>query len=99
MGLIVFLGGIALLLLTFKLAYDMFAVPARDVLKLQADKTLDIAGTGSSLTNLIFRVLLLFVMALVSSFIANRGVTMYAASGPHAVAVTEETPADTSAAT
>lgn len=80
LGLLVFLGGVALLLLTFKLAYDMFRIPPEQALQLEKDKAIDVAATGNSLASLLLRVLLLIVMGLVGSFTANRGIHLYAES-------------------
>ncbi len=85
LGILVFLGGVALLLITFRLAYDMFQVPPEKALNLIPGKTLDINSTGVSAVNLLVRVLLLVVMGLVSSFVANRGISLYTACGPKKV--------------
>ncbi|HWD38230.1 MAG TPA: hypothetical protein VG944_05225 [Fimbriimonas sp.] len=76
-GLLVFLGGIALLALTFKLAFDMFNVPPEDALKIKGTKTVDLAQSGGQFVGIIVRTLLLLVMGLVSSLIANRGILLY----------------------
>jgi hypothetical protein len=78
MGLLVFLGGIALLLVTFRLAYDMFTVSPDQALHLEKGQTLDVALAGRSFGVLILRVLLLIVMGLMGSMIANRGIKLYA---------------------
>lgn len=82
-GMLTFLGGVALLLLTFRLAYDLFTVPPADALGLKGAKELDAAKAGNSLTALLVRIALLFVMGFVSSLIANRGITLYAHSRAH----------------
>lgn len=76
-GIIVFLGGIGLLLLTFKLAYDMFAIPPENALHIPTGKPLSIELTVQSFAGLIIRVLLLLVMSVVGAIIANRGIKMY----------------------
>ena len=84
MGIITFLGGVGLLVVTFKLAYDMFAVPPGQALGIQAGKTLSIDTAGSSLAGVCIKILLLMVMALVGSWVANRGIALYAsARGNH----------------
>ncbi|MGV3617758.1 MAG: hypothetical protein ACO1SV_20730 [Fimbriimonas sp.] len=80
LGILTFLGGVALLLLTFRLAYDLFTVPPQDALGLRGAKELDPAAAGNSLTAIVIRILLLFVMGFVGSMIANRGISLYSAS-------------------
>ena len=46
LGLPVFSGGIALLVLTFKLAFNMFNIPPDVALKMQGKKTVDLAVSG-----------------------------------------------------
>lgn len=81
LGILVFLGGVALLLFTFKLAYDMFVVPPQDALGIKPKQPLDLGQAGSSFVGLIVKVLLLAVMGLMGSLIANRGVTLFTGSG------------------
>ena len=83
LGLAVFLGGIALLLFTFKIAYGMFTVPPAEALGLGQGKPVDLGNAGSSFVGSLLRVLLLIVMALVSSLIANRGIQLYTDSRGH----------------
>ncbi|MBI1755770.1 MAG: hypothetical protein HY248_00230 [Fimbriimonas ginsengisoli] len=80
LGILVFLGGVALLLITFREAYRMFSVPAGDALGVHAGATVDLNRAGSTFVGLIVRILLLVVMAIVSSLIANRGIQLYASS-------------------
>jgi hypothetical protein len=82
-GLLVFLGGIALLLFTFKLAYEMFTVPPSSALGLQPGKAVDLGVAGSNLATAALRVGLLIVMALVGSIIASRGIHLYTDSRGH----------------
>ncbi len=84
-----FLGGVGLLLITFKLAYEMFSVPPDQALALQKGKALEVATVVPTLTGLLIKVLLLVVMALVSSLIGNRGVHLYTES--RGLPVTETT--------
>ncbi len=79
-GILVFLGGIALLGLTFKLAFDLFAVQPDVALKLNQKKAIDLAATGGSFMGILVRTLLLVVMGLVSSLIATRGIHLYSQS-------------------
>jgi hypothetical protein len=78
-GVITFLVGVGLLLVTFKLAYDLFTVPPTNILEQsrQAGDAIDIGKSGNNIVALIFRVLLLIVMGLMGSLIANRGVSMF----------------------
>lgn len=78
-----FLAGVALLLITFKLAFDMFSVPPGDALDLKPNKDLQVGPVASTVTGMIFRVLLLIVMGFLGSLIANRGVHMYTESRGH----------------
>jgi hypothetical protein len=79
LGLVVFLGGVGLLALTFKLAFEIFQVPPAQALKLKSGETLDIAATGSALIGITVRILTLLLMAIIGSLIANRGIAMYTA--------------------
>jgi hypothetical protein len=78
-GVAVFLGGIALLGLTFSLAYGMFTRDPADALGLQPGRPLDINQTGVLAAAIVFRVLLLIIMCVVASVIANRGIRLYMA--------------------
>lgn len=77
MGVIVFLIGIALLLATFKWAFDLFGIPPENALHIAAGKPLDVSMAVQSFAGLIVKVLLLLVMAVVGAIIANRGIKMY----------------------
>ena len=76
-GICVFLGGIGLLLFVFRLALDMFSIPERTALGIEHGKKLDLATAGTSLTSIIIRIMLLMLMALVGSWVANRGISLY----------------------
>ncbi len=76
-GIIVFLGGIGLLVFVFKLAFEMFTVPEKTALGIEHGKKLDLPAAGSSLTTIILRIFLLLLMGLVGSWIANRGISLY----------------------
>lgn len=80
LGILVFLGGIGLLVLTFSLAYGMFSVPQSQALGIEKDKAVDLAMAGGSFAGLIVRVLLLLVMGAVGSMVANRGIKLYVES-------------------
>lgn len=83
LGILVFLGGIALLLLTFKMAYEMFTTPPADTLRLQPGKPIDLGSAGTNFVGSLIRIVLLVTMALVGSLIANRGIQLYADSRGH----------------
>jgi hypothetical protein len=82
-GILVFLGGVALLLFTFKLAFDMFSIPPADVLKVSPKDPVNLGQTAESFVQVVQRILLLLVMAAVGSLIANRGIKLYAESRRH----------------
>ena len=83
LGFIAFLGGIALLLLTFQLAYEMFHIPPSQSLNVVPGKTLQLAEVGAGLAGVLIRVVLLLVMGLVGSLVANRGVLLIGHCRPH----------------
>lgn len=78
-GILVFLIGIGMLGLTFALAYRMFEIPPAQALGQTQGQTLDLNEALRSGVNLIGRILMLLVMCVVGSVIANRGIRMYAA--------------------
>lgn len=80
LGILVFVGGVALILLVFKLAYDLFTVPPQQALGIVKGQPLDPATTGGNLSALFVKVLLLTAMGLMGSWIASRGIGLYAAS-------------------
>lgn len=77
-GIIVFLIGVGLLALAFKLAYDMFTVDPVVVFKPKQGEALDLGQVVPSLMGVVVRVLLLLVMSTVGGMIANRGIRLYA---------------------
>ncbi len=80
LGLFIFLVGVALLLFTFKQAFDMFSMPPQNALGIKPKEPLDIGQAGQSFVGLLIKVLLLALMGLMGSLIANRGVAMFAGS-------------------
>lgn len=80
LGILTFLGGVGLLLDTFRRALALFTVPPADALGLRGAKELNVASAGNSLAEILIKILLLFVMGFVGSMIANRGVSLYTAS-------------------
>lgn len=83
LGIAVFLGGIGLLLETFKLAFEMFSVPPRNALGLSTAKVFEPIAVGNSLTAIVVRIVLLLIMGVVGSLIANKGVALYFHSRGH----------------
>jgi uncharacterized membrane protein len=65
LGILTFLGGVALLLVTFRIAYDMFSTPPDQVLKLAPGKEINLNETGQAAFFLVYRMLLLLVMSIV----------------------------------
>ena len=98
LGLLVFFGGVGLLALTFKLAYDMFEVPHARALGLVKDQAIDARVTGGAAADIVIRLGVLVVMAIVGSMVANRGIGLYSGS-LHPVEKTprEHAPRDTTA--
>jgi hypothetical protein len=76
-GLLVFFGGIGLLVITFQLAYGMFNVPVDRALNMDPSKPLNVGDAGQRFVGIVIRILLLLVMAVVGSLIANRGIKLY----------------------
>ncbi|MBS1717439.1 MAG: hypothetical protein JSS72_06880 [Armatimonadetes bacterium] len=79
-GMLVFLGGIALLVFTFYRAYALFTTPPQTALGISKGSAIDLAKTGESAFGIFRDVILLVVMSLISSLIATRGIKMYAES-------------------
>ncbi len=79
-GLLVFLGGVALLGLTFKFAYEMFGVPHAQALGLVKGQAIDANVTGGGLLDIVIRLGVLLVMAIVGSMVANKGIGLYCGS-------------------
>jgi hypothetical protein len=80
-GLIVFLVGVALLIWTFKLAFDLFSQDPSTFFRPPAGKPIDVNQAGANLMGLIVRILILCVMAVFGGMIANRGIRLYSDSG------------------
>ncbi len=76
-GIVAFLGGVALLVLVFKLAYEMFNTPPAKTLGFEGAKKIDLNAGLTSLFGVMIRILLLLVMGIVGSWIANRGISLY----------------------
>ncbi len=79
-GLAVFLGGIALIVMVFRLAYDMYKVPPKVALKIEPGKPLDVATTVNALADIVVKIVFLLFMAGSGSMVANRGIYLYSKS-------------------
>ena len=75
-GIAAFVAGLVILFVTFRLAFDMFNVPARETLGDEKDVT----ELGKTFGHVLLRVGLLLVMSVVGSVIAGQGVRLYLAS-------------------
>lgn len=82
-GFLVFLGGVALMLLVFRMAYGMFNTPPREALGLRDGQAIEVQNVGPNLVWVVVRILLLLVMGIAGSLVANRGISMYTASRAH----------------
>ncbi len=76
-GLAVFLAGVAILVVTFSIAYQQFGVPQAKALGLEKGKEIDFAVTGGSFANIVIRLGYLLVMAIIGSLLANKGIGLY----------------------
>lgn len=83
LGLVVFLGGIAVLAFVFMTAYHLFHSPLGAIKTAAPGSSVTPAAQqiGQSALSLLVRIALLIVMTIVGSLIAGRGVQMYFASG------------------
>ena len=79
-GMLIFLGGISLLVFVFSSCYEMFTKPIDQALGITKGKPLDYASTGVAFGQLLFRVILLLVMSVVGSLVASRGIHLYSNS-------------------
>lgn len=90
-GLLIFLAGVALLVWTFKLAADMFMVDPTTLFKTPEKTPLDVGRLQDILVGVIFRIILLLVMAIVGGMVANRGIRLYSDSrGSHPLPKSKE---------
>ena len=89
-GMATFLGGVAILVLTFFLAYHLFQVPPERALDLQAGKPLDVNDAGRALLGLVYRIVMLLLMCVAGSMIASRGIKLYASGREPGLPVARE---------
>lgn len=82
MGIIVFLGGVGLLVFVFILAYDFFTADSIVIPPAPPNGEAPSIGAviGQSALQMIIRIALLIVMAVVGSMLASRGIQLYFAS-------------------
>jgi flagellar biosynthesis protein FlhB len=76
-GIFVFLCGVALLVWTFQLAYQMFSTPVEAALGVQGKEPINLETTPALAIRLVFRVVMLLLMCFIASLIANRGIKLY----------------------
>lgn len=79
-GVLFFVGGVILLGITFRSAFDLFQKPPTSVLAGKDGKTIDLNQAPSAVYELVFRSAMLLVMCVAGSMIASRGIKLYAAS-------------------
>lgn len=77
-GLLTFVFGVAMIVIAFKLAYDLFQVPPEVRLKIEPDEPIQLSQAASTFMEVLVRILMLVVMAGFGSMVANRGVKLYA---------------------
>jgi len=77
-GILVFLAGVALLGVAFKIAFDMFQIPPAQMFEMEQGKPIEINAVAPKLMSVVVRILLLLVMAVVGGMVANRGIRLYA---------------------
>ncbi len=83
-GILTFLLGAAMVVLTFWLAWRMFQTPPQQALNVKPGAPLDLNPVLARMADLVGRVLLLLVMCAIGSVLATRGVRLYASSALHA---------------
>ena len=82
LGLVTFLGGVALIVTAFIFAREMFAVSAQDAIGVTEGETINVNATVAAAFGVLLKVLLLIVMAGIGSILANRGIRLYAQGNP-----------------
>ena len=83
-GMLVFIGGVCLLILVFVMAYRLFNASPTEALgiRITGDPKRDPAMVtlGAQVTWLIFRIIYLAFMSVAGSLIANKGIHLYFSS-------------------
>ena len=80
LGLVIFLGGMFLLYTVFRQALDLFTTPPKVELKVQPGKPIELASAFNAIVGVVWKIVLLIVMAWLGSLIANRGISLYSHS-------------------
>ena len=80
LGLLVFAGGAALLVLVFKEAKDLYDAPQARALGIEKGRPLDLPVAGGNLAGQLVRVLLLALMAFVGGLVCRAGAQLYGRS-------------------
>ena len=80
-GLLAFLFGLAMIVIAFKLAWDLFSIPPEVRLNIKQGEPIDAGNASQTLLTLLVKVLMLVVMAGFGSMVANRRVRLYAVRG------------------
>ncbi len=81
LGLLTFLGGVALLLFVFRLALDVFTVAPSQAIGAKPGESLDVNVALNNLAGVGIRVVMLLVMAVLGGLVAKWGIRMYGESG------------------
>jgi hypothetical protein len=79
-ALVVFFAGIAMIYGVFQQAWVLFETPPVKALAIEKAKPMDVNVTGTNLVWVLVRILILFLLAVCGSLIANKGVSLFAAS-------------------
>jgi hypothetical protein len=79
-ALVVFFAGIAMIYGVFQQAWVLFETPPAKALAIEKAKPMDVNVTGTNLVWVLVRILILFLLAVCGSLIANKGVSLFAAS-------------------
>lgn len=80
LGLLVFAGGAALLVLVFKEAKELYDAPQARTLGIRKGQPLDLPMAGNNLADQLIRVLLLALMAFVGGLVCRAGAQLYGRS-------------------
>lgn len=80
LGAIVFIVGILLLSYTFKLASDLFTTNPASYFNTPEKTPIDANKLSGTVLGLVFRLIMLLVMAIIGGMIANRGIRMFSDS-------------------
>lgn len=76
-SLLVFLAGIAMLMFVFKTALDLFSIPPERAVGIKQTEPFTAETAGRSGMQLVWRIVLMLIMSIIASIIANRGIRLY----------------------